>query len=98
MLDAMTPDQFRERYAHYLIEQWGDEYQQIGTIAATIENVWRCWAASHSKTTTEIDLAQPEQYKPQVIFPGEKPKRQTPAKRYLSDDEAWGHLKQGRNE
>lgn len=38
MLDAMTPEEFTERWAHYLVEPWGDEWHMTGTIAAAIEN------------------------------------------------------------
>jgi hypothetical protein len=34
----MTPEQFGERYAHYLVEPWGDEWQHTSAIVATIHN------------------------------------------------------------
>lgn len=38
MLDELTPEQFDEWYASWLMEPWGDEWQQAGTIAAAAHN------------------------------------------------------------
>ena len=38
MLERMTPEQFDEWHRYYLEQPWGDDWQQAGTIAATIHN------------------------------------------------------------
>ena len=86
MLHEMTPEQFRERYAHYMIEQWGDDWTQAGTIAATVQNA----AATiiKIKTGAEVEFADPADFKPQYTNEPEKPRE-----RGLSDDESFEQMR-----
>lgn len=46
MLNEMTPEQFVERWAHYLVDPWGDDWASAATIAASVENAVTRYAYS----------------------------------------------------
>lgn len=65
MLDRMTPDEFRERYAHYLVEPWGDNWEQTGTIAAVLTNLFAAYCAGKSgKSISGSALREPAEFIP----------------------------------
>lgn len=64
MLDAMTPDQFRERYAHWMITQWGDDWTRTGTLAAVVQNLGSIFLAQ--RTGEPLPMMKPDQFQPTI--------------------------------
>lgn len=84
MLYTMTPDQFRERYAHYLVEPWGDEWRQTGSIVAEIANQVTRYMYAKAGRKPEGMLTADE------VIP--KLRFSQNAKHALSDDETFEEL------
>ena len=84
MLSRMTPDQFRRRYAHYLVEPWGDEWRQTAMIVETVANQMSRYFAFKLKTANVQNLVKAEDVIPRLRFPSEpqKVERQTPQQMY----------------
>jgi hypothetical protein len=82
MLNQMTPEEFTERWAHYWIEPWGDDWEAAGTIAAAVENsLTRYMAAKGGKSRVDEKLAR----RPGDFIP--RPKWQRRRRQFLSPKE-----------
>lgn len=90
MLEAMTPDQFRERYAHWMIEQWGDDWKKFGTVAAVVQNVAAIML--FKQTAEPIPMMTPDQFKPTVTLSDAATDTPQPDRYGLSDDESLAYF------
>lgn len=71
MLAEMTPGQFEELWAMQLIDGWGDEWMQAGTIAAAGHNAA---VLTSGAEVTQSMLHDPADYVPRACRPpGAKP-------------------------
>lgn len=66
MLDSISPEQFDEWMAYYLLEPWGDEWLQAGTIAAEVRNAGLRSLAAAGVQVDDRDFRNPKQYVPKV--------------------------------
>lgn len=88
LLDQLTPSEFRERYAHYLIEPWGDEWEQTGMIAAQLNNIFAMYCAGKSgKAVHEAALKDSEDYIP-VYTIGQTKSRERKRRQQSADEMA----------
>lgn len=72
MLDELTPAQFEELWALQIIDGWGDEWMQAGTIAAASHNAG---LLSSGAEVTQSMFHDPADYVPRACRPhGAKPK------------------------
>lgn len=81
MLESMTPRQFDEWLAMYSIEPWGDDWDQAGTIAATVHNE----LIRVNMFLSHKNAKKPEVHESEMYVPGKQPSRK---KRYLTLDES----------
>lgn len=66
MLDSLTPEQFDEWMAYYLLEPWGDEWLQAGTVAAEVRNAGLRSLAAAGVEVDDRDLRKPSQFVPKI--------------------------------
>lgn len=65
MLDRLTPAEFEERWNHYQLEPWGDEWLIGSTIAASIFNAIRWYAmAKNGQKIPDGAMVQPADFIP----------------------------------
>lgn len=65
MLDEMTPEEFDERMAHDIVEPWGEQWSQTGTIAAAVVNsITEAIFARVGKTPPAAARLDPEDFIP----------------------------------
>jgi len=65
MLAAMTAEEFEERWAHYWIQPWGDDWQIGSTIAASVQNaITRYIAARAGKPLEKHQMISDEAFIP----------------------------------
>lgn len=78
----MTPDEFTERFAHYLLAPWDRASADAAMIAAMVHNVVQSYmAAKAGKTLQRGQLLQAEQLQPLPLWA----KRHQHQKRLSSD-------------
>ena len=65
MLDAMSPDEFDERYAEYVINGTGDMRSYVALIASEIHNTMARYYMM--KTGKRTKLATIEDYTPKIL-------------------------------
>lgn len=89
LLESMTPAQFNRWRAFALVEGWGDEWLQAGTVAAAAHNASMMVGASMAGVAVKPEaLSQPEDYVPK---PESEQINRGP--RVLSDQEAQARAK-----
>lgn len=69
MLDELTPEEFDEWYAYYLVAPWGDEWAQAGTVAAEVFNSVRLALGSDERR-------YPRQYAPRFLTKKQRERRE----------------------
>jgi hypothetical protein len=83
MLNQMTPDEFDERFAHDIVEPWGEPWKAAGTIAASVVNSIARYMAMRAGTRLPDEaIAMPDDFIPRPEFWQREDHR-----RVLSDEE-----------
>lgn len=100
MLNSMSPEEYRERYAAWLIDGFDDSWQQTAKMIAEITNVIKLAAAGWSSGKfDESTLSKPADHLPKYTFhkAGEKTKRKGEPLRRMSNEalEAAGRRQSG---
>ncbi len=79
MLDELTPEQFNEWWAMYLIEPWGDDWKQTGAICETAYNMGLVTSRAFGGGRIEkSDLRKADDYIPRLRT--KKERRATPGR------------------
>lgn len=74
MLAEMTPGEFDERWEHYKLDPWGDDWEMAGTIAATVTNAMANYIyAKAGKHLPASMIAKPEHFIPRELPATKKP-------------------------
>ena len=68
----MSPDEFNERYAHYLVSGQGETRQHVAALMSEVHNVINRYVAA--KTGKQPKLATVDDFIPEVLKPAKRDK------------------------